>query len=96
MSRHPQIPAPTMYLYYVSIKNILFTNFRPVPSDGTFLATGGGRICHIVTLIWFFVPFLQIQFIVLRYEIKIGSNEETSPKNLFGMLLDKILNLTVE
>ena len=39
----PQIPAPTMYLYYVSIKNISFTNFRPVPSDGTFLATGGGE-----------------------------------------------------
>ena len=43
MSRHSQITAPTMYLYYVSIKNISFTNFRPVPPDGTFFATGGGE-----------------------------------------------------
>ena len=55
-----------------------------------------GRICHIVTLIVFYVPFLQIQFILLMYKIKIGSNEKTSPKTLSGMLVDKILNLNVE
>ena len=64
-------------------------NFRPTGQN----TLGGGRICHIVTQIWVFVPFLQIHFIVLMYEIKIGSNEKTSPKTLFGMLLDKILNL---
>ena len=61
-------------------------SFRPTGQN----TLGGGRICHIVTLIWFFVPFLQIHFIVLMYEIKIGCNEKTSPKTLSGMLLDKI------
>ena len=64
-------------------------SFRPTGQN----TLGGGRICHIVTLICFFVPFLQIHFIVLMYEIKIGSNEKTSPKTLFGMLLDKNFNL---
>ena len=44
----------------------------------------------------FYVPFLQIRFNVFMYEIKIGSNEKTSPKTISGMLVDKILNLNFE
>ena len=67
-------------------------NFRPTGQN----TLGGGRICHIVTLIWVFVPFLQIHFIVLMYEVKIGYNEKTSPKTLSGMLIEIFLNLNVE
>ena len=67
-------------------------SFRPTGQN----TLGGGRICHIVTLICFFVPFLQIHFIVLMYEIKIGCNEKTSPKTLSGMLGEIFLNLNVE
>ena len=67
-------------------------SFRPTGQN----TLGGGRICHIVTLICFFVPFLQIHFIVLMYEIKIGCNEKTSLKTLSGMLGEIFLNLNVE
>ena len=76
-------------------KNEIPTTAPQFPTNGTKLI-GWGANLYIVTLILFYVLFLQIQFILLMYKIKIGSNEKTSPKTISGMLVDKILNLNFE